>query len=263
MKGDNHTLALNDLVSFPVQVCKATDDGGDVKIDNAAPSGAPIKLRYTDEATGETFDYGDRLRGVKVGDEFKQIPADSLKAIDEQTKVKTMKALGSLPLKTAREKYGDRVNGRYFLQVPAKSGSATAYRLTYEALLKDKAALVTKRTPRSRQQLGYIYADKDLGCLVYVTLAFADCIREPDEQVKIALTAKVEAKQVDMARQIIGALPDGVEALDTESDEAVPLRRELVEKAVAGESIEAPTPVAQTTATEDLTAALEASLAAA
>jgi non-homologous end joining protein Ku len=251
MKGDNHTLALNDLVSFPVQVCKATDDGGDVKIDNAAPSGAPIKLRYTDEATGETFDYGDRLRGVKVGDEFKQIPADSLKA------------LGSLPLKTAREKYGDRVNGRYFLQVPAKSGSATAYRLTYEALLKDKAALVTKRTPRSRQQLGYIYADKDLGCLVYVTLAFADCIREPDEQVKIALTAKVEAKQVDMARQIIGALPDGVEALDTESDEAVPLRRELVEKAVAGESIEAPTPVAQTTATEDLTAALEASLAAA
>ena len=272
MKGDNHLLALSTTVdevtgevkplfSFPVQVCKATDDGGDVTFDNAAPSGGNIILQRIDEVTGETFEYADRLRGVKVGDEFKAIDAEAIKNIDAQTKVKTMVALGSLPLDVARSAYGDRVTGRYFLQVPAKGGSAMAYKLTYEALLAEKAAVVVKRTPRSRQKLNYIYADADQKCLVLVEVAFAAAVREPDEQILAPQTAKVEAKQIQMARKLIKAMPSGATALENEVDEAVALRAELVEKAIAGEAIEAPVPVATSTATDDLAAALEASLA--
>lgn len=273
MRGDNHLLAITTsvdevtgevkpLFGFPVQVCKATDAGGDVTFENAAPSGGEIELRRVDSVTGEVFEYADRLRGIKVGDEFKQISAEQIKEIDEQTKVKTMVALGSLSLADARAKYGDRVAGRYFLQVPAKGGSAAAYKLVYTALLKDKGAIVTKRTPRSRQQLGYVYADEDEGCLVLAAIEFAAAVREPDEQVLSFQSASIEQGQVDSVRKLIAAMPDGHGVIAAEVDEAVALRAELVEKALAGESIEAPTPVAKTTATDDLTAALEASLAA-
>lgn len=260
MKGDNHLFQLTELVSFPVQVVKATDDGKDVTFENAAPSGADIELQRIDTGTGEVFEYAERLRGVKVGDEFKPIDPEAIKAIDEATKVKTMVALDSMPLDEARAKYGDRVTGRYFLQVPAKGGSATAFRLTYEALLAEKRAIVTKRTPRSRQQLGIVYADEEAGALVMLSLAFASSVREPDEQVKAHLTAKVDAKQVKVARQVVKAIGDGT-ALDTETDEALPLRAELVEKAIAGEAIDVPAPVAHTGAQEDVGALLEKSLA--
>lgn len=264
MKGDNHLFQLTELVSFPVQVVKATDEAKDVKFENAAPSGAEIEIQRIDKGTGEVFEYADRLRGIRIGDEFKVIDAEAIKAIEDATKIKTMVALGSLPLAEARAKYGDRVTGRYYLQVPAKGGSATAFRLVYEGLLAEKRAIVTKRTPRSRQQLGVVYADKDTGCLVMLAVEFAASLREPDEQVKAHLTAKVEAKQVKMVRDLLRGMDDGAALIDAEIDEAVPMRAELVEKAVAGESIDAPTPVAHSVSAEqDLATLLEKSLAVA
>lgn len=284
MRGTNHLLALTTevdditgdiipLFSFPVQVCKATDDGGEIRFDGAAPSGAEYKTQYVDESTGEVFEYGDRIRGIRVGDEFKAIDEDAIKAIDDATKLTTMFALGRVDLDEALAKYGSRITSVHFLQSPAKGGSPKAYRLTYEALREQKSgkkvtqkaqAIVTKRTARSRQKLGLIYADEANGCLALLEVQFAAKMREPDAQVLAPQTAEVSDEQVEMARTAINALPDGDLPLDNEVDEAVALRQDLIERAIAGEAIEAPAKtVAEATADDDLTAVLEASIAAA
>ena len=280
MRGTNHLLALTTEVdeitgdvkpifAFPVQVCKATDDGGEVKFENAAPSGSTYSLQYVDDATGEVFDYADRLRGVRVGDEFKAVDPDDIAAIDDATKITTLVALGRVDLDEALTKYADRICGVHFLQSPAKNGSPKAYRLTYEALREKKTgkkvvqkaqAIVTKRTARSRQKLALIYSDETRGCLVLVEVAFAAKVREPDAQVLAPQTAEVTDEQIELARKAITKLADGAVALDTEVDEAVALRQELVEAAIAGEAVVAPKKVAETTAEDDLTAALLASI---
>ena len=276
MRGTNHLLALTTgidevtgdvkpLFAFPIQVCKATDDGGEVKFENAAPSGGTYKTAYVDESTGEMFEYADRKRGIRVGEDFHEVDADAIKAIDDATKLTTMYALGRVDRDEALAKYADRITGVHFIQSPAKGGSPKAYRLTYEALIgKGKAkaqAIVTKRTARSRQKLALIYADETRGCLMLVEVQFAAKMREADAQILAPQTAEVEAAQVKMARDVIGKMPEGTVALDSEVDEALALRQDLIEAAVAGKAIPA-TPKAATSGEDDLTAALTASLSA-
>lgn len=283
MKGTNHFLAITTEVDevtgdakpkfgFAVQVCKATDSANSVSFDNAAPSGAGYVTQYVDEGTGEVFEYGDRLRGVKVGDEFAPIDPEAIKAIDEATKLNTMFALGVVDLDDALGKYGDRVCGVHFLQSPAKGGSPKAYRLTYEALAEQKSgkkvtrkaqAIVTKRTASSRQKLGLICADETRKCLMLLEIEFAAKMREADDQVLAPQTAEITDEQVAMAVKMIGTLPDGELAIENEVDEALALRQDLIEKAVAGEAIDVPESVKSATESTDdaLMAALEASIA--
>lgn len=281
MRGTNHLLALTTqtdeitgeakpLFAFPIQVCKATDDGAEIKFENAAPSGAEYTVQYMDDATGEVFAYDERLRGIRVGDEFKAIDADAIKAIDDATKINTMVALGKIDLDDALTKYADRICGVYFIQSPAKGGSPKAYRLTYEALREQKAgkkivqkaqAIVTKRTARSRQKIALIYADEARGCLMMVEVCFAAKMREPDAQILAPQQAEVDDAQIEMARKAIAKLADGAGALDAEVDDALALRQDLIERAIAGEAIVAPKPVAAKVEDDDLNAALAASIA--
>lgn len=283
MRGDNHLLALTvtvdeitdevkPLFAFPIQVCKATEDGKSPWV-NVCPSGAPTDgVLRLDPITGEAFTAADTRKGVFVGDDFREISKDDIAAIELATKIKTMVAMGKIDLTEAWMKYGIRVEGSYYLQSPAKGGSPKAYRLTYEALLpvvakgkivRPAQAIVTKRTARSRQAMGFIFADADKGCLVMVKLAFAAQMREPDEMIKAPLLAVVEEKQIAMARQVIDAMPDGAQMLDAEVDEAVALRGELVEQALAGEGVTVPPKaVAEVVESDDLTAQLLASIGA-
>lgn len=281
MRGDKHLLALTTTVDeisgetkplfgFPIQVCKATETK-EPKFENAAPSGGSYTVMYRDDVTGQMFEYADRLRGVKNGDDFRPIDPAAIAAIDEATKTDTMVALGSMPLTDALAKYGDRITGSYYIQMPKEAGAASYYKLTYEALRAQKKGkkvepamcVVTKRTAKTRQQLGVLYADEDRKCLRMATLSFAASMREPDAQVLAPQTAEVQQAAVDKARTLIVGMTDGGQILDTEIDEAIPQREALIEQALAGEKIDVPTPVAETKATDDLMGALEASLAAA
>jgi non-homologous end joining protein Ku len=279
MKGQHNVLALTHtedeitgerkpLFAVPVQVCKASDSQADVKLDNAAPSGSTYSTQYVDDGTGEVFDFADRIKGVRVGDEFKPIDAESLSAIDEATKLDTMYVLGrverdSLPW--------DRVTGRYLLQSPAKGGSPKAFRLVYEALVgtpkkgkvaaKPAMALVAKRTATSRQKLVAIYAD-DAGALVMVELLFAAQVKAADDAVTAHMLASVDEAMVAKARAVVEGLADGSEALAAEVDEAVAMKQELVDQAVAGMTIEAPKKAAPKAVESDLEAMLAASIEA-
>lgn len=282
MRGDNYLLALTTttdevtgevkpLFAFPVQVCKATEDKAP-KFDVAAPSGAKREQKWMDPATGELVEDADCPRGVFVGEEFRAIDPEAIEAINAETKITTMVALGTVALDGLREMYGDRIAGRYFLQSPAKGGSAKAYRLTFEALRAETkgkkvvtpaSAVVVKRTKRTKQALGFIYADEHEGCLVMCEVVFSSQVREADTQVKQPLTVDVDQAQIDMARKVIGNLGDGTAALDCEVDESIPLKEQLIAEALAGATeFTKPTPVANTVEKDDLAAMLQASLAA-
>lgn len=269
MRGDNHVLALTvttdqitgditPLFAFPVQVCKATDER-EVKFDIAAPSGAAREQRYADKATGELITDDQCMRGIRVGDEFKAIPQESIDAINEATKINTMVALGNIDYDAIPR---DRVTGKYFLQSPVKGGSPKAYRITYEAMLGERKGIVTKRTARSRQKLAIIYADPEYKCLMMLELSFAAQQKAPDEQVLAPQAAQVEQAQIEAARKVIATkLGDGLSALANEADDAVALKANLIEQALAGETLAIPTPIAETAEATDLTSLLEASLA--
>jgi non-homologous end joining protein Ku len=276
MRGNNNDLVITTvhdeatdtdvpLLHFPVQICKATGSV-DAKYDLAAPSGAEYETKYLDPATGEFFESAERKHGVRAGDAFKEIPADSIKAIDEKTKLVDMRVETAMRYEDIEF---ERATGMYYLQVPAKSGAHKVYRLIYLALLpqkgktkaqKQRLALRVKFTSRSRQKVGVVYADPQKECLVLNTLAFAAEVRQPDEAVLAHKAAQVEEAQVGKARQVIESLID----LNTEEpeDDALALKRDLIEQAAAGEAIEAPVvPVTETVETDNLAAVLDASLA--
>lgn len=277
MKGDHALLAVTTttdevsgevkpLFSFPIQICKAIEDK-EPSFDIAAPSGAPRKQQYIDSGTGELVENEDCAHGVRVGDTFRAIASDALDQIRDATKITTLVVKGSLPLADVPF---DRALGTYYVQSPPKGGSAKAYRLVYEALCevrkgkkveREAKALVTKRTPRSRQVLCVIYPDQEHGCLMLAHLRFATQLKEPDEAVLAPQLAQVDEVQIDKARQVIDNLGDGRMAIDTEVDDLLALRQELIEQALAGEDLVTPTPVADTAVTDNIEDALEASLA--
>jgi non-homologous end joining protein Ku len=281
MKGTNNDLVITTsfdaatetdvpLLHFPVQICKATGSV-DVKYDGAAPSGAEYETQYVDKATGEVFDYAERQRGVRVGDQFKPIPEEQIEAIEEATKLVDMRVERAVPYEDIPF---ERATGLYYLQVPAKSGAHKVYNLIYRALLpqkgktkadKQRLALRVKFTARSRQKLGVVYADAEKGCLVLNTLTFAAEVREPDEAVLAHQVAQVEQPQVEKARKVVLTLME-VDAGDWDApiDAAIDRKRELVEQAAAGEAIEVPvTATADAVQSDKVADVLEASLAAA
>ena len=280
MRGDNHLLAVTStkdeisgeikpLFSLPIQICQACDE---VKVswDIAAPSGAPRKQQYVDTGTDEVVADEDCKRGIRLSDDdFRAVDPDDVKAIEQAVKNEMMIVLGKIPY---TEIPWDRQVGIYFVQSPPKGGGAKSYRLVKEALRAVKKgpdkrpayAFVTKRTVRSKQQLGVIYCDEQRDCLMFSALRFANAMREPDEQVLAPNLATVDEKQLQVARQVIDTVvPAGHIALATEYDEAVQKKLDLIEQAVAGEALDLPTPVAETSKSEDLMSALEASLEAA
>lgn len=288
MRGDNNTLVITTsfddatgtevpLLHFPVQIAKATGSV-DVKFDLAAPSGAEYETCYRDKATGELFDYADRLRGVRAGDSFKEIPEEEIKKVEEATKLVDMRVERAIPYD---EIPFERATGLYFLQVPTKSGAHKVYNLIYRALLPAKKKGKAKARPalalrvtfsqKTRQKLGVVYADETRGCLMMNILTFAADLREPDEAILAHQQAQVEDGQVAKARTVLEALmnpidpatkePRDVGGWNAPTDEAIERKRELVEQAAAGKAIEVtPTPDAEVVQSDQVAELLDASL---
>ena len=260
---DDATGEERPLFAFPVQVCKATENN-EVRFDRATPNGSEYQQVYRDKVTGEIFETGDLIQGVRTGESFQQIPKEQIKAIDEALSGKEITVERTVDLD---EVPFDRVTGCYFLQVPAKAGAHKSYRLLYEALQGTKRpktpakALRVEYSARTRRKLGVVYADPNLQCLVLVTLNYAASVRQPDEQVLSHLAAEVDKEMVSKARKVVEALDkEDAGDWDTPVDETVLRRQELVEAALAGEGIETVEPAEVPSATEEVEAALEASL---
>jgi non-homologous end joining protein Ku len=277
MRGTNSQFILTrttdgkaPLFAFPVKVCKATASP-DVKFDRVTPDGGKAKAAYRDEVTGKIYETADLVRGINGPDGFVKIDPELIENIDERVAIEGIEVLTTVDLADVPT---ERVEGFYYLEAPAEAGSHKAYRLVYEALLpqaqkgqglrpKPPLSLLVRYTSRSRQKLAVIYSDADRQALVLLNLSFAESVREPDKAILAAQQVEVEAEQVAMTRKVIEGLADEAVTVDTPTDEAIVLKRELVEKATAGEleaepveKADAPVP-----AEDGLDALLEASLA--
>ena len=280
MRGLNTTLVVTTVTdeatgtevpkfAFPVQVCKATSETSEPRFDRATPVGNEYSQVYRDAVTGEIYENGDLIQGVRAGESFHPIAKEQIDAINESVVTKEIRVERTVNLADVPF---ERATGYHYLQVPAKNGAAKPFRLLYEALLGGSAksktparALRVTYAPRSRKKLGVIFADPTTKCLVLVTLTYGASVREPDEQVLTHLNVEVDKGMVDKAREVIDSLDtDDAGDWDTPEDETLAKREELIAAAIAGEGIEVPDlPAAPIAADEDaaIEAALEASLA--
>lgn len=245
------TIQLDDagLISVPVQLVNATDKGADISFNMADSNGGPVKQQYVD-ANGMVVARADMTKTF----EGTMIPAESIKAIDESTKIKTLKVE---QLVDATGFPFDRVEGRYFIQANPKIGNPKAFKLLVEAL--DGSVAVTKVTIRSRQQLLALFVQD--GVMMGATMLFADELAKPDTAVEAHKAEEVSEAEVTMAKQLL-EMKRGTGFLDNAKDEGLAQRRTLVDEAVAGKPITAPVEVEDEAPADDLMAALEASLKA-
>lgn len=254
----NTTISLG-LVNLPVQVVQATESGNDVSFKMCSPTGDSVEQKYI-APDGSTYSKGECGRAVEVSKGvLRQVDMEAVSAISEQTKLNVLNIDEVVPAIELWSR-AHRITGHYYIQMNAKAGNANATKLFVDALEQDNLCMVSKWTPRTRQEQIVLHA-KD-GVLHGYSVEFMDNHRDPDEGVKAHQAGTYTDAEMTMAKQLLGALKaDKSSVLDTATDTAIPLRKQLVADALAGNPITAPaTP--QQVANTGLMDSLAASLAA-
>ena len=261
------------LFAFPIQVVKATEEV-EAKFERGSPDGNPVKGKTTlyDAVNGKVLTSGDVRRGVFKDGTFYPVADAQIKEIDKYVKIDAIEVVTTLEAEAIPS---DRVEGRYYLQAPPESGSHHAYKLVYESL-KPQAqkgqgkrpapalALLVKYPVRDRVKLGVIYADEGTETLTLLKLAYSESLRTPDATVLAPQTLEVEEEDVALCRKVVEGLENPSESVDSPTDEAIAIKRELIDTILTGdyaapeerdeEKVEAPSG-------ETLTEKLKASLA--
>lgn len=251
----NTTIRLG-LLNLPVGVCKATGELEDVKLNLGDAQGRRLSQQYVDP-DGNAVAREDQTRTF----EGHLIDQEALEQIAEATKLPDLTIL-KIEGRSRLVMEAHRITGFYYLQSQKKNGNINAYKLFADALREMDGVAVTKFTFRSRQHLMIIWPDAE-GVLCASTLAYAGDMRSPDENVTAHLDAAYTEQEMAAAKMLLSAMSDNdSDPLSTETDDAVSMRHDLVQKALAGEPLALPAAPSQPEANTALADALAASLAA-
>lgn len=249
------------LISAPVSL-KTAKETKSVEFKLASPNGEPVKQVYVVEETGEVV--GTRAecaRGIFDGDTFHAVDADTIAAIDESVKIEGLTVEGFVP---SADVPWERAEATYFIAAAKGAGSAgqAALRLLKDGLGATGTAGIGKLSLRSRQRAFVLHVQD--GGLFVTTLAFADSFAQGVAEAQTAMAGDPTSEQnLSLFTTLVENLTVPVANLDGYTDEATPLKAELVEKALAGETITAPTPKTAAKPEGDLASMLAASIAAA
>jgi DNA end-binding protein Ku len=209
------------------------------------------------EADGEEVSYDEIVKGYELGpDQYVIFSKEELEELDPK-KTKAIEVESFVDL--------DDIDPIYFVQpyyLGPEGGAERAYSLLVKAMADERKVAVARFVLRNKEHLAALRPMKDV--LTLTTMRFADEIVPPQELDGV-IPEELEnpkAKELDMAKQLIGSLTSDFEP-DEFHDE---YREELLERIEAkaqGEDLvqavsEEPTP----TKAPDLMAALEESLAA-
>lgn len=257
------------VVAIPVSLRKAAEANGEVRFEAASQSGNALKQMYVDAVTGEDCTARDGWRkGVFASKpdkddraswgDFHEVPVEAIKEIEEATKIEDFEIEGFIDLD---EVPFERAVGCYYVAPQRGSGKAAgkSLRLLAKALAETETAGVLKLVVRTRQYPAVIY-EKD-GALFVNTMVWGEDFANAKEAHEVLATAdEPDAKMTAMAVQLVEAMRVDVETLDALRDDVRPLQQELLDAALAGKSVKAPTKKEKAPA-DGLEAALEASLA--
>ena len=246
------------LFNIPVSVAKATSKEADISFKLGDPQGGPLTQQYVD-ANGKVVAKDDQTRTFNGT----VIDQDAIDAIKDSTKKRTLTVEEFVPLKDFREKYGERIEGRYFLQADTKGNpnATKALALFVEAMKAEKVVAVSEICLRDRQSLVAFYPDST-DAMVMVTMAYADEVRDPDEAVLAHTQIKVNKDEVALARQLVQAKKSDGAFCESAFDDAIPAKAKLVEAALGGTVPTTPAKQPAAPAQGDLMEALKASLEA-
>lgn len=251
----------------PAAAALANEDSSTTPLDEAAAQAeaglvdGEFRQVLVEEGTGVEVRPEDVRKGVRLeGGAFVDC-TDQLQAITTRTKLDRIDVVAAID---STQVGRSRVVSSYFVGVQDEKDleGAARLRLLYEALKVQRAAAVVKYTVRSRQQLGVIVPHGKTGSLVLLTLVFAEDFREPPARAKVIQKAAVSERQVKAMGDLLHALHDTPDVLETLRDDAIAMREELRTRALAGEmdvQVVEPLPEPEEF---DLEAALEASLSA-
>lgn len=161
--------------------------------------------------------------GVRKEDGTFRDLTDGLEQIAEQTKLEEMRVADFIRTEQITR---ERIVGSYWLAADGE-GAPKVLRLLYEAMRTTHRVGVVKWTKRSKQSLGVLVPMAKHNAIAVLELAWAEDLREVPERAKLAATASIG--EIDIAVELIDALSSGREALDSLTDDARAMRRELIE----------------------------------
>ena len=215
-------------------------------------SKAPVKQRMVDPTTGKEVPYEEIWRGFEVEEGvFVMLDEEELAELEPEPS-RDIEVTRFLPVGTLDHQWYDRP---YHL---GPDGSNADYLALVKALEKEGREGIARWTMRKKSYSGALRVEEDH--LVLITLRHAEEVI-PVSALEAPKGRKPDARELKMARQLVAALEapfDPTEWRDEYRDRVL----ELVEAKAEGKVVKFPDAPKRTEA-EDLSASLEASIAAA
>lgn len=258
----NLTIEGAPLITVPVGICNAVARQKDVSLSIVFPDGRKAATCYRHPVTGEVVDSRPETRGIKIdkdehGDIYGLVDTKAWERLNSNIK---LHVTGFVDRQELIERV-ERVCEVHYLQVqPGFDVGSLA--IIGEAMRRKDVVATVKFAVGKRERLGVLKVRED-GVLQVLTLLYAGDIKDPDDEVLAPADVDVEEKAVVMAEKLIDASKVDAAVLDTEVDPTLEGRLKLINEAARGEGLPAPSDEPEPApAGADLTAALEASLAA-
>lgn len=240
------------LVSVPVEMYPTYESSATISFNMINPkTGARVKQEYVDAKTGEKVERADTVKGFEFSKgQYVTFTKDEMKALEAQ-KTESIDIKEFVPFEQVDRLYFDKA---YFLGVG--KGGDRAYVLLAEALKKTKLAAIGQYNARGKSYL--VMLRPMAGGLVLEQLHYAEEVRSIKD---IPLPdAKPNAKEVDLAVQLIEQLREDEFKPEKFHDEVQDRTRAQIERKVQGEEIIAEPSEAPETQVLDLMEALKRSL---
>jgi DNA end-binding protein Ku len=216
-----------------------------------------IRHKRVAEDDGEEVPYEKIVKGYEITpDQYVIVSRDELEEIaPERTRAIEIKDFVDL----------DEIDPIYFehpYYLGPDKGAERAYQLLVRAMEDQRKVAIARFVLRNKEHLAAIRPMD--GALTMATMRFADEVVSPDDldDVLPEKQAKVEKRELDMAKQLIESLSTDFDATQYEDEYREKLLDLIERKAKGEEVVAAPTEEPKPTKAPDLMAALEDSLAA-
>ncbi|HEX6117286.1 MAG TPA: Ku protein [Solirubrobacterales bacterium] len=245
------------LLNVPVKLYSAVSKKSVSFRELREGDGSRIRHKRVAEEDGEEVPYEKIVKGYEITpDNYVIMSRDELAEIDpEKTRAIEIKDFVDL----------DEIDPIYFdhpYYLGPDKGAERAYQLLVKAMEDQRKVAIARFVLRNKENLAAIRPMD--GALTMATMRFHDEVVSPDDldDVLPEKQAKIEKRELDMAKQLIESLSTDFEAEKYE-DEYRDKLLSLIERKAKGEDIvSAPTEEPTPTKAPDLMAALEESLAA-
>jgi DNA end-binding protein Ku len=219
--------------------------------------GSRIRHKRVAEDDGEEVPYDNIVKGYEITpDQYVIVSRDELDEIaPERTRAIEIQDFVDL----------DEIDPIYFehpYYLGPDKGAERAYQLLVNAMEDERKVAIARFVLRNKEHLAAIRPMD--GALTMATMRFADEVVSPDDldDVLPEKQAKVEKRELDMAKQLIESLSTDFDATQYEDEYREKLLDLIERKAKGEEVVTAETEEPKPTKAPDLMAALEESLAA-